>query len=221
MKPQIILFAKCPQPGQVKTRLIPALGAQGAATLAQRMLIHTLGEALQAGLGGVELCVSPAPSDPAWQSVIPPALCDGVRWQDQGEGDLGERLARAAARLSAAAQGMLFIGSDCPALNADILRQAAAQLDTHDAVLIPSTDGGYVLLGLRHGHASLFTDIAWSTARVAETTRERLRALGWHWAELPALRDVDEPADLTCLPPNWPAVPFSPPAAEMRPVARG
>lgn len=204
MKPQIILFAKCPQPGQVKTRLIPALGAQGAATLAQRMLIHTLGEALQAGLGGVELCVAPAPSAPAWQPVIPPALCHGVRWQDQGEGDLGARLARAAARLSEAAQTMLFIGSDCPALNADILRQAAAQLDTHDAGPIPSTDGGYVLLGLRRGHASLFTDIAWSTARVAETTRERLRALGWRWAELPALRDVDEPADLTCLPLGWP-----------------
>ena len=203
MKPCIVVFAKAPQPGQVKTRLIPALGAEGAAALARRMLIHTLGEARQAGLGGVELCVSPAPVSPVWQAVIPAALADGVQWQDQGEGDLGARLSRAAARLSAEAQAMLFIGSDCPALCADILRQAAAALDTHDALLIPSTDGGYVLLGLRRGDESLFNDIAWSTAQVAETTRARLLALGWRWAELPALRDVDEPADLACLPPDW------------------
>lgn len=207
MKPRIVLFAKAPQPGQVKTRLIPALGAEGAAVLAQRMLIHTLGQAREAGLGGVELCACPDPSAPAWQAVIPPALGEGLHWQDQGEGDLGARLARAAARLSAEAQPMLFIGSDCPALSTEILRTAAATLDAHDAVLIPSTDGGYVLLGLQRGHSSLFTGIAWSTDRVAETTRERLRALGWRWAELPALRDVDEPADLACLPADWQETP--------------
>lgn len=195
--PRIVVFAKAPQPGRVKTRLIPALGADGAAALAARMLAHTLAVAAEAASGEVELCASPAPDDPAWQGVAVPAA---LRWSAQGEGDLGARMAGAARRVLGGGGRVLLIGTDCPALNADGLRAAAQALDAADAVIIPSIDGGYVLLGLRRFDPTLFADIAWSTSGVAAETLARLRALGWTHRVLPALHDIDLPEDLVHLP---------------------
>jgi glycosyltransferase A (GT-A) superfamily protein (DUF2064 family) len=87
------------------------------------------------------------------------------------------------------------VGTDCPALTPAHVQQAADALQTHDAVLIPAEDGGYVLLGLRRPLASVFERIDWSTEWVSEQTRERLRQAGATWAALPALWDVDDPAD--------------------------
>ncbi len=96
MKPLVItIFAKAPQPGFAKTRLIPALGEIGAARLAQRLLMHTLTESLAAGVGRVELCVTPSITDPVWQTFAVP---HDVQWSDQGGGDLGARMARRAQR---------------------------------------------------------------------------------------------------------------------------
>ncbi|MEO7105314.1 MAG: DUF2064 domain-containing protein, partial [Rhodoferax sp.] len=94
---RLVIFAKAPVAGAVKTRLIPALGAQGAAALAQRMLLHTLQQALASGAGPVELCMSPAPDAPAWTGIDLP---EGIERSDQGEGDLGERMARAVHRVT-------------------------------------------------------------------------------------------------------------------------
>ena len=218
---RIVVFAKAPQPGRVKTRLIPALGAEGAAALAARMLARTLAAAAEAveataarrsveaidtveatgtagpRPGGVELCASPAPGDPAWRAV---AVSAGLRWSAQGEGDLGARLAGAARRVIAGGERVLLIGTDCPALDAACLRAAATALDEVEAVIVPSVDGGYALLGLRRFDPSLFEGIAWSTPTVAAATRARLAALAWSWRELPALHDIDVPADLVHLP---------------------
>ena len=203
---RIVVIAKAPQPGRVKTRLIPALGAEGAAALAARMLACTLVAAFEAAgaadtadpaLGVVELCASPAPGDPAWQGVVVPA---GLRWSAQGEGDLGARMAGAARRVLAGGERVLLIGTDCPALDAACLRTAAEALDEVEAVIVPSFDGGYVLLGLRRFDPSLFEGIAWSTPTVAAETRARIAALAWSCRELPALHDIDVPADLVHLP---------------------
>lgn len=194
---RIVVFAKAPQPGRVKTRLIPALGADGAAALAARMLARTLAAAAEALPGGLELCASPAPGDPAWQGVPVPAA---VRWSAQGEGDLGARMAGAARRVLAGGERVLLIGTDCPALDAACLRAAAEALDEVEAVIVPSFDGGYVLLGLRRFDPSLFEGIAWSTPTVAAETRARIAALAWSCRELPALHDIDVPADLVHLP---------------------
>lgn len=221
---RIVVLAKAPQPGRVKTRLIPALGAEGAAALAACMLARTLAVAAEAAEaieatappeavasmgcgeatgaftarpGGVELCASPAPGDPAWRAVAVPA---GLRWSAQGEGDLGARMAGAARRVLAGGERVLLIGTDCPALDAACLRAAADALDEVEAVIVPSFDGGYVLLGLRRFDPSLFEGIAWSTSTVAATTRARLAALAWPYRELPALHDIDVPADLVHLP---------------------
>jgi hypothetical protein len=200
---RIIVFAKAPRPGLAKTRLIPALGAAGAAALAARMLAHTLDQALASGVGEVELCAAPAPWDATWDGI---ELPDGIARTAQGEGDLGERMARAAQRAGEEGEpcaGVLLIGTDCPALDAACLRQAANALREADAVIAPTADGGYALLGLRRFDASLFADIAWSTPTVAAATLARLDALGWSCTRLPLLHDIDEPADLVHLPPGW------------------
>lgn len=197
MSTRILVFAKAPEAGRVKTRLIPGLGAQGAAELAKQLLHHTLAQALAARLGSVELCASPAPHEAAWRGAALPAE---VLQSEQGEGDLGARMARAAQRALRADGAVMLIGTDCPSLDAPRLRRAAQHLARHGAVLHPAHDGGYALLGLTRFDATLFSDIAWSTTTVAATTRARFAALGWPLHEAETLHDIDEPIDLAHLP---------------------
>lgn len=197
MKPvRILVFAKAPVPGRVKTRLIPALGEAGAARLAARMLGDALEQALSARVGTVELCMSPGPDSVDWSEV---SLPKGITSSDQGEGDLGERMARAARRGIEAGEAVLLMGTDCPELTAPRLRIAATRLAEHEAVLYRAVDGGYPLLGLRTFHASVFEAIPWSTPVVADLTLHRLAALGWSVWQGETLRDIDEPADLVGL----------------------
>jgi rSAM/selenodomain-associated transferase 1 len=171
----------------VKTRLIPALGAEGAAALAREMLERTVEEALATGLA-VELCGDPEAAD--W---FPPTA--GLALTGQGEGGLGERLSRAAARVLDEGPALL-VGADCPDLDRARLSTAAEALARHDCVLHPAEDGGYVLLGLRWFDSSLFDGIAWSTDMVAAETVRRIERLGWSLLVADMLRDVDEPRDL-------------------------
>lgn len=189
-------MAKAPVPGLAKTRLIPALGAEGAAALAARMLARTLAEALAAGLGPVTLCGAPQATHPAFAAVVPAGPVAAV---DQGGGDLGARMLRAFERALSEHAGALVIGTDAPALDAAVLRAAHRQLQDHDAVIGPAHDGGYVLIGLRRAEPRLFGDMPWSTPQVLALTRERLREAGLRWSELPPLHDIDEPADLVHL----------------------
>lgn len=198
---RIVIFAKAPLPGHAKTRLVPELGEHGAAELAARMLRHTVAAALAADADEVELCVTPEPDARAWRPFHDSAW--PVTWRPQADGDLGDKLAHAAHRGLAEGRTVVLIGTDCPTLSAARLGEACAQLRTNDAVLVPSSDGGYVLLGLKQFHPSVFRDIPWSTDGVAAATAARLRALDWSLARLPALRDIDEPADLAALPCGW------------------
>ena len=193
---RIVIFAKAPVPGSVKTRLIPALGEIGAARLAHKMLLATIQEAEAARLAIPELCASPHPFDPEWASFLPNAE---IRYTDQGEGDLGDRLTRAAKRVTLTGENILLIGTDCPALDHHRLRAAAEMLASHDAVIHPTLDGGYALLGLRRFDGSLFAGISWSGPTVAADTIARIEALGWTLHVGETLRDIDEPQDLEAL----------------------
>jgi hypothetical protein len=186
----IVIFAKQPVPGKVKTRLIPALGAEGAARLAAEMLERTVEEALATGLA-VERCGEPDAAE--WHEARP-----GLALTAQGEGGLGERLARAARRVLDETP-VLLIGGDCPELDRRLLGEAAAALATRDAVIHPAHDGGYALLGLRWFDPSLFEGIAWSTDSVAEQTLARIEAMGWSLRTGETLRDMDESEDLAHL----------------------
>lgn len=197
----LIVFAKAPLAGLAKTRLIPALGAAGAAALAERLLEHAVAAGMTAGLADVELCVAPDASHPAFARLA--VQYPGLRLGEQANGDLGTRMHRALARRLAGCPRVLLIGTDAPALDATVLRAAAQALANHDAVFVPSLDGGYALVGLSRPQSSLFTGMAWSTPVVMAETRDRARQAGLRWAELPAVADIDEPADLVNLPAGW------------------
>jgi len=190
---RIIVFARAPEPGAAKTRLIPLLGAVRAAALQRVLIERALVTACEAGLGPVELWCSPSAQHPL---LVRCAERHGVAVVSQCDGDLGARMLHAAVTSLAANTRVIIIGTDCPALTAADLQCAAEALDQgHDAVLVPAEDGGYVLIGLKWWNARLFADIAWGTDRVMAATRERLASIGWRWLELPTSWDVDRPAD--------------------------
>jgi hypothetical protein len=195
-----VIFAKAPVAGQAKTRLIPALGPAGSARLAQQLLEHTVAEVVAADTGPVELCVAPSMSHPAFSGLD---VAQHVLWSEQGDGDLGERMARATQRVIGNAEHIMLVGTDCPQLTRVELQAAAASLVDHDACMVPVSDGGYSLLGLRQYSPALFCDIPWSTEQVAEMTCARIAAAGWSLKILPQLHDIDEPGDLQWLPADW------------------
>lgn len=195
----IILFAKFPAQGMAKTRLQPALGIEGAAQMAHKLLLYSIEQAVATGFT-VELCVSPAPTDPCWQALN---LLDSLHCSAQAEGDLGLRMLTASQQALARFEHVILIGTDCPSLTTIRIRQAAQQLEIQDSVMIPAFDGGYVLFGFKQVAARLFSNIEWSTASVAKVTQQRLAELSWSVALLAPLPDIDEPEDLCYLPNGW------------------
>lgn len=186
----IAILAKAPVPGLAKTRLIPALGADGAAVLQARLIERTVATANASKAGAVTLWTAPDDTHPLFGAMRSQF---GVALARQPDGDLGARMQAAVA---AAGGPAIVIGTDCPALTAEHLRDVADVLRGYDAALIPAEDGGYVLIGLRRPQPVLFSAIAWGTATVAAETRWLLSAHGLTWRELPALWDVDTPDDL-------------------------
>ena len=192
MDTRIVIFAKAPVPGHAKTRLIPVLGAEGAAKLAAQMLAATLAQVKGAAPAKFELCVTPNAAEEAWTGHLP----RDVAISEQGPGDLGMRMAAAAERVLRGGERIILIGTDCPGLDSARLRAMAAALESHDAVMHPAKDGGYVLLGLSRFDPSLFSGIVWSNDTVGTSTRARIETLGWRLLVGETLRDIDEPSDL-------------------------
>jgi rSAM/selenodomain-associated transferase 1 len=187
----IAVLAKAPLAGFAKTRLIPVLGAQGAALLQARLIAHAVATACAAAIGPVTLWVTPDEHHPALQAIAAECAVTLVRQRD---GDLGARMLAA---LEAANGPTLVIGTDCPALTLDHVRTAADILRSgSDAVVIPAEDGGYVLIGMRAAQPALFCDMRWSTSGVMAETRRRLERLAISWREPFTLWDVDVPTDL-------------------------
>lgn len=194
LRKRTIVFVKHPTPGTCKTRLIPALGADGAARLQHEMthlLLSRLDRADKQDIGEVELRYSGAEMQDmarlygAHRSFTP-----------QGSGDLGSRLARALEQSLSECDRAVAVGSDCPELDAHHIKSAFEALGTADVVLGPALDGGYYLIAMSRFHADLFRDIPWSTSSVRERTIERARRSGLTVHQLVPLLDVDEPADL-------------------------
>lgn len=194
---RILVFAKAPVAGEVKTRLIPALGAEGAARLYGAMARQCIATAAGALPGAAQLWCAPS----VGHSFFAQAQ---VKWNLslhlQSGGDIGARMSAAMRAALDEVDAVLLIGSDVPAITvADIDAACAALAAGRDAVFAPTLDGGYALIGLRRHDPRLFEGIAWSTPQVMAQTRKRLRELGWDWLELPTRWDVDEEADLARL----------------------
>ncbi|PIR15011.1 MAG: hypothetical protein COV48_16790 [Elusimicrobia bacterium CG11_big_fil_rev_8_21_14_0_20_64_6] len=191
----LVVFVKAPIPGKVKTRLHVPLSASQAARVYRAFVQDSVACARLCGEAAVSIAYEPHPKRPdlAW-------LEDAPAWFRQAEGDLGARLIAAFERgFLAGASKVVVIGSDCPDLDPDILRQAFARLDDAQAVLGPAEDGGYYLIGLRAPMPHLFSKMEWSNSFVFRRTLERLRLRGESFALLPVRADVDTFGDLKAL----------------------
>lgn len=186
---RLVLFTRFPEPGKAKTRLIPALGAEGASALHRRLTERNLAAARATGLP-VEVRLTGAPP-----AAFADWLGEGLTLVDQGGGDLGERLRRAAPPYP-----VLFIGSDLPDLSAEHLVEAARLLQQQEVVVGPAEDGGYWALGLARRADFLFEAMPWGSDQVLGTTLRRLGEHGITPALLPTLADCDRPEDLALWP---------------------
>ncbi|UCE76242.1 MAG: TIGR04282 family arsenosugar biosynthesis glycosyltransferase [Gammaproteobacteria bacterium] len=191
---RLLIFARAPVAGAVKTRLAASIGAAAAARLYRQLVQGTLDTVLQAGLAPVDLYVTPNTTHPFIRSLAQRLPITAL--QQQGV-DLGERMYNALQDTLRTSEFALLIGTDCPVMTATYLHQACRQLEAgKDLVVGPTEDGGYVLIGARRAYRELFDSVPWGSAEVLQATRERAESLGLRYAELGALWDLDTPADL-------------------------
>lgn len=198
----LVIFAKAPIPGQVKTRLCPPLTPDEAASLHGSFVLDALERSREAGRHGpvpVDRFLACAPpTDHVFFKIMEER--QKVRLLRQTGDDLGARMDQAFKEVFALGyQRALLVGTDVPSLPASYYGQAFSLLSDHDLVLGPSFDGGYYLIGLKRPIPDLFTGIPWSTDQVFSLTRTRADALGLKTALLPTCRDVDTIEDLLVL----------------------
>ncbi|NEQ41189.1 MAG: glycosyltransferase [Okeania sp. SIO3I5] len=192
---QLIIFTRYPEPGKTKTRLIPALGAEGAASLQFQMTETTITKAqklsnMMSLLVEVRFAGGNLQLMKNWLGI-------DLKYQEQGTGDLGERIIRAFE--SAFERGMksvVVIGTDCPSLTTEIMLEAFAKLTESDVIIGPATDGGYYLIGLKKIIPELFQGINWGTSEVLSKTVATAQNLNLVIDYLPELSDIDRPEDL-------------------------
>lgn len=194
---RLIIFTRYPEPGRVKTRLIPALGPVGAADVHHRLTALTL--AWARALQDREPIRVEVHFDGGDAERMQARFGKGFVYQPQAEGDLGEKLIAA---LANTAEPTIVVGTDCPSMSAERALRAIASLSAYDVVLGPSSDGGYYLIGLNRPEPCLFTGIAWSTVEVCGRTQQIAAEHELAVALLDVLDDVDRPEDLAMLDPR-------------------
>ncbi len=195
---KVIIFAKAPIAGRVKTRLQPHYSAHNAASLQKYFIFKTVKMASRLNNIDIELRCVPDDSHPVFQQC---QRLYGITTKTQQGRDLGERMKNARAEALSQYSKAVLIGTDCPDITPDYLNKAFLKLENGaDAVIGPAMDGGYVLLGLRKFSSSIFEDIHWGTEQVLAATKKNLRLLNWQWSELSTLRDIDTPEDLAHFP---------------------
>ncbi len=187
---RLLIFARYPVAGAAKTRLIPALGAEGAAAAHRTLCEATLKTARAS-----QLAISVAYFGGALDD-FQHWLGKDISYYAQADGDLGAKLTAAAAfQFQYGAKKIIIVGSDCPYINTQHYDEAVLALDTNDIVIGPALDGGYYLIGLRAQHPELFVQIEWSTDRVFAQTYSAAIKHGLAVHMLEALSDIDEPED--------------------------
>ena len=194
---KVIVFAKEPLAGQVKTRLLTQLSAERALALHIAMLKWVCGQIRRSQLCPIALYVTSNPQHKAFLS-----LCNKKDIYTQSGDDLGAKMANAAEQclLQPDVDKVLLVGADCPAIDGNYIHQAIAALDAGNQVVIgPASDGGYVLLGLQSVYSELFENINWGSDKVLSQTTAGLAATGRAYHLLPTLWDVDRPEDLSRL----------------------
>ncbi|MEP2027045.1 MAG: TIGR04282 family arsenosugar biosynthesis glycosyltransferase [Reichenbachiella sp.] len=178
----LIIFAKNPEIGQVKTRLAKKVGDAEALAIYEKLLAFTQVESAKTKADVIVYFTPKIPQKDGWGAVDKKL---------QSSGDLGIRMSDALKSELANYDKVCIIGTDCAQLTGEFITDAFAQLNSHDVVLGPANDGGYYLLGMKQFEASLFEGIDWSTEKVLNQTVGAINALNKSYALLPQLIDVD------------------------------
>ena len=186
----LLVLAKAPRLGLVKSRLAHGLGEQAALAAHERLVTHTLAATQAVPAHRVLLC-----DEPQHAQVRQWAERYQLPIGAQGLGDVGERMAHGFARFASEYERIVLIGADCPPINTAYVSQALQRLVDHDVVLGPAADGGYGLIGLRRAQPELFTGIQWSTDQVLTQTLAIAGSRGLRVALLEKIWDVDVEAD--------------------------
>jgi rSAM/selenodomain-associated transferase 1 len=189
----LLQFARAPVVGAVKTRMMPHLSAEQACALHSELVLWTCRQLVTSGYGTVHLTVAGDTDHPLFDRCRGLGAAAITR---QVGGDLGERMGNALAAALTNYGRVVLVGSDCPSIDRAYLALALRGLDQQSLVLGPAADGGYVLIGARTVCPEMFEAIPWGTGEVYAETARRLRQCGRSWEELPALADIDRPADL-------------------------
>jgi len=190
---RLLLLSKAPEPGRVKTRLVPLLGEIAAADLYSKLLYDCLAMCSDTALCPIQLWCSPSAGHPFFLQCQQRYT---VTLHTQVTGNLGQRMSQAICTALAVADYVVLIGADCPSLTADDLASAFDALNAGtDVVIGPAEDGGYYLIGMRDYHVSIFSNIPWSTPGVLTATEERTRRLNLRLFKLPVRKDLDTPED--------------------------
>ena len=190
---RLLLLTKAPDPGQVKTRLIPLLGEVAAAELYSQLVHNSLELCSRVALCPVDIWCSPSSEHPFFQQCKDRYQ---VALHSQTPGDLGLRMSQAIQATLAEADCVVLIGADCPALGTSDLESAFNALNTgSDVVIGPAEDGGYYLIGMRRHQPSLFADMPWSTPAVLSVTEDRILRQKLRLHTLPLRKDLDTPED--------------------------
>lgn len=190
----LIIFTRFPEPGKAKTRLIPALGSEGAAELQHKMTKNIVSVALKCKENqNISLQIYYQGGS---QSAMKNWLGD-LTYILQAEGGLGAKLIKAAKNaFNTGSSKVVLIGADCPGLSDTILTQAFSCLDKADLVLGPATDGGYYLIGMTHPYLFLFDNISWGSNAVLKQTLSLAQQQKLTVALLEKLHDIDRPEDI-------------------------
>lgn len=194
----IIIMTRYPEPGRVKTRLIPALGDAGACLLHRKMVEHTMAT--------VRDFILVFPADifvffhGGSEKLMASWLGDEAAYLPQAAGSLGDKMKDAfLAVFNRGYETAMMMGTDCPAIDSPLLSQAFSFMDQADMVVGPAADGGYYLLGLKQVYDPLFKGISWGTVVVLTQTLLAARNENLKVSRLPELRDIDRPEDLVNL----------------------
>ncbi len=188
------MLGRAPVCGQAKTRLIPALGAKGAAAAQAALLTHVVSIARdwceEEEQRRFRLWCSPDNRHPFFSQLAP-----DHQTRNQFDGDLGQRLLQIVQSELTSVEGVILLGGDGVSVSRQLLSQVESALLEVPVVMAPAEDGGYILLALKQLSADLFSGISWGSDQVVAESRQRLKKLGWQWREFPGQWDVDRPVD--------------------------
>ena len=193
----LVIFAKSPIPGKVKTRLIPELGKEGACQLYKSMAQKIITNLSMANLCHVHLYVHPDINHDFFKDLQETNELTMIRQEGK---DLGDRMSHAISTSLERYAKAIIIGTDCPEYSADYIERAISVLDDKDVVIGPAKDGGYVLIGMKQFYPNLFTHIEWGQSSVLSKTLKKIDEKSLQYQLLPALHDIDIPADLNFIP---------------------